>query len=330
MDKSTKVKLFLLDNLIWVLVVVFFLVNAVMTPKFASVSNITNIFYHMSVLSMLVLGAGLTFVIGQMDLSLESTTAFAPAVAAVVATKVFPGMNPVLTVFLTIAVGAVVGLFNGFLVSKVGVNAFLQTLSVNIILRGLAIFLVPYSITQLGDAYLWLGSGRVGNIMVAVIAIFIIFLVFQYIMKYTRFGREFISTGGNKQASYIAGINTSRITIWGFVLSGALAAMAGLLAAGRAGSVSNNMGKDMNMMAFAGAILGGASLDGGVGMPLGMLGGAILLQMVSNSLTLLGVDVNLVYACKGVIIFVALLLDHYKADMRSRMLMSRQIKAVKG
>src|SRR5690606_24067075 len=137
---------------------------------------------------------------------------------------------------------------------------------------------------------------------------------------------QFIATGGNPRASYISGVNVDRITISAFVLAGILAAVAGLLAAGRQGSVTNTMGEGMVLLAFAGALLGGASLQGGAGTPMGMLGGALLLGMFSNALNLLGVGVHLVYASKGALIFVALLIDQARIRWRNHLLHVEQME----
>ncbi|MDO4581758.1 MAG: ABC transporter permease [Bacillota bacterium] len=327
MYNSNKIKLFLLDNLIWVLVLLFFIINAIFTPKFASPTNLVNICYHATILALLVLGQGLILIVGQMDLSIESTMAFAPGIAVLLATQWLPGgMNPYICILVTLLVGALVGLFNGLLVSRVGVNPFLQTLSTNIMLRGLVLFLLPFSLFNIDPVYIFAGSGFVFGIQAAIPIVLVIFAIFQYVLKYTTFGRSFMATGGNAKASYISGINTKRILTIAFVLSGLLAGVAGLLAAGRAGSIANSMGDGMVMMSFAGAILGGASLSGGKGTPLGMLGGALLLQMISNSLTLLGVPINLVYAVKGGLIFLAILLDRYKIRLRSNILQQAQLK----
>lgn len=236
------------------------------------------------------------------------------------------GMDPYVCILVTLLVGACVGVFNGLMVAKVGVNSFLQTLASNIIIRGLVLFMLPFSLSRLNHVYTFAGSGFIFGIQAAIPIVLSVFIIFQLIMKYTSFGRQVISTGGNPQASYIAGINTSRLLVIVFALSGMLAAMAGLLSAGRSGAVANSMGTGMNMMAIAGGILGGASLTGGKGMPIGMLGGAILLQMISNSLTLLGVPINLVYASKGALIFLALLLDRYKVYLRNSILEKKQME----
>ncbi|HOV79289.1 MAG TPA: ABC transporter permease [Bacillota bacterium] len=331
MPKKLQIQLFLLDNLIWVIVAGFFLINAVITPKFATYGNLVNILYHSAIMSMLVLGEGLILVIGQIDLSIESILVFAPGLAMLLVSKWLPfDAGPVTAIVLTLAVGALVGLFNGVCIAKIGVNPFLQTLSMMIILRGLVLFLVPFSIFPLHKVYTYAGQARtVGNIPVAVPVVLVIFLIFQFILHYTSFGRHFVATGGNARASFISGVNTGRMVICAFVIAGLLAAVAGLLAAGRQGSVSNSMGEGMVLLAFAGAILGGASLEGGKGTPMGMLGGALLLGMFSNSLNLLGVTVTLVYATQGALIFVAIVLDRVRIKVRSYLLHQEQVRKLK-
>ncbi|HBC92816.1 MAG TPA: ABC transporter permease, partial [Pelotomaculum sp.] len=328
MPKKLQVQLFLLDNLIWVIVAGFFLLNVLITPKFATYDNLVNILYHSAIMSMLVLAQGLVMIIGLLDLSIESILAFAPGIALLLATKWLPGsIDPITCILITLAVGALVGLFNGVFIAKIGVNPFLQSLSMLIMLRGVVLFLVPFSIFPLAQVYTYAGQARMaGNIPVAIPIILIIFIIFHFVLQHTTFGRYFVATGGNAKASFVSGINTSKMVIWAFVISGMLAAVAGLLAAGRQGSISNSMGEGMVMLSFAGAILGGASLDGGKGTPLGMLGGALLLGMIANSLNLLGVNVSLVYATQGALIFLAIVIDRVREKVRNHLLHQEQVK----
>ncbi len=320
MSRKMKIQLFILNNLIWAILIIYFTVNAVFTPNFLQYDNVINIFYHSSILGMLVLGQGLILLTGNLDLSIESTLAFAPAVAMIAATQWFPGMGPYVTILMTLIIGALVGFFNGSIVSYLGIHSFIHSLSMLIILRGLTLFLVPFAIFKLHPVYSFAGSERIfGNIPVAVVLMLGIFLLMHFIMRSTPFGRYLLATGGNPDASYISGINTRRIITYAFICSGVLAAIAGLLAAGRQDAINNTMGKDMVLLSFAGAILGGCSLNGGRGTPLGMLGGALLLGMIDNSLTLIGVNVFLLYACYGVIIFLAVLLDRIKTKWRDHL-----------
>jgi simple sugar transport system permease protein/ribose transport system permease protein len=319
MRNIAKVQLTLLDNLVWLLLLVFFLFNSVFTTNFFSLQNMINILYQTTVISLLVLAQGIVMMVGELDLSIDSTLAFAPGVAVLAAAS-FSWLNPVFTILLTFIVGAAVGLVNGLFVAKMKANSFLLTLSTEIAMRGLVLFWVPFSIAGLHSVYAFLGKGKIGLIPVAVIAVLVIYAVFEFIFRKTIFGRKFLLTGGNRRASFISGINTDKVMIWAFVLAGILAAVAGLITAGRQGAVSNVMGKDLVMMAFAGAILGGCSFNGGMGKPIGMLGGALLLGMIDNSLNLMGVNVNLVSATKGALIFVAILLDRIKFQLNARIL----------
>lgn len=329
MSKKLKAQLFVLDNLIWVIVIGFFLINAFFTPRFATPTNIVNIFYHSAIMSMLVLGQGLILIMGNLDLSIESTLAFAPGIAMLVATQwIAGGLHPVMAIILTLAIGALVGFFNGFCISKVKVNPFLQTLSMMIILRGLILYLVPFSIFPLHKTYIYAGQARIGEIPVSIPIVLVIFLISHCLLQYTPFGRRFMATGSNPRASFICGVDTTKMVIYAFMISGFLAAVAGLLAAGRQGSVSNTMGDGMVLLAFAGAILGGASLEGGKGTPIGMLGGAVLLGMFSNSLNLLGVGVTIVYATKGALIFLAILIDRVRVKIRNHLLHQEQLRKI--
>jgi len=330
MDKKMKIELFLLDNLIWLILGVYFLINAFITPRFLTYNNIVNIIYHSSILGMLILAQGLVIMTGHIDLSIESTLAFAPGIAILIATKYLPNMDPILAIIFTLLIGALVGFFNGYCITVIGINSFLQTLSMEIILRGLVLYLIPFSIFNLDKVYTFIGKGKIfGNIPIAIFVMISIFLVFDFIFKRTPFGRYFLATGGNARASYISGINTRKIIISSFVLAGMLAATAGLLAAGRQNAVNNTMGNGMVLLSFAGAILGGTSLSGGKGTPIGMLGGTLFLGTVSNSLTLLGINVFIVYAIQGLLIFIALILDRIKEKIKDNLFHRETIKKFK-
>ncbi len=315
---AMRLQLFLLDNLIWVILAGFFLLNALFTPSFLRAENLVNIFYHSSILSMLVLGQGIVLITGNIDLSIESILAFSPALAMLLAMKWLPGgLNPYAAILVTLGVGVALGLMNGAFVTGVGINSFIHTLSMLIILRGLTLFLVPFALFKLGPVYTFLGSARIGGaIPVAVVLMLAVFAALSAVLKNTPFGRYLLATGGNPTASYISGIPTKRMVLYAFMLSGALAAVAGLLAAGRQDAVNNTMGKDLVLFTFAGAILGGCSLGGGKGTALGMLGGALLLGMITNALTLIGINVFILYATYGVLIFAAVLLDRLRVKLR--------------
>lgn len=330
MKRRTRIQMALIDNLIWVLVALFFAINAMVTPRFASYNNVVNILYHSSIMSMLVLGQGLVLINGKLDLSIESTLGFAPGIAMLLSMRVLPGVvGPGTAIVLTLAIGALLGAFNGVCIARLKINPLLQTLASMIMIRGILLFIFPFSLFPLDPIFRYAGAGRLpGNIPISIPLILIIFVVLNGVLQHTPFGRHFVSSGGNPRAGYVSGINVDRMTIYAYVIAGTLAAVGGLLAAGRQGSISNAMGEGMVLLSFAGALMGGASLQGGKGTPLGMLGGALLLGMFSNSLNLLGVGPSLIYASKGALIFLALLLDRGRIKWRAQLLHKEQLRSL--
>lgn len=334
MSGSLKIKLTLLDNIIWLMLFLFFFACALGIPAFASWNNIVNILYHTTIMSMLVLAQGFVLLNGNFDLSIDAVLAFAPGVVILASTEWFPVAlgNPYLAILLTLLLGGGIGFFNGYCVAKLGMNAFMQTLSLSIILRGMVLFLIPLSIFPLDPVYSFIGKARfsaVGNLPAAIPVTFTIYFLFHILLRHTVFGRNYLATGGNARASFVAGIDTRKMVIAGFVIAGLLSAVAGMLTAGRQDSVSNTMGNGMTLLAFAGALLGGTSMSGGKGSAFGMLGGAILLGMFSNALNLLGVKVTLIHAAQGALIFVAILTDRFRISLRTRLLRNEQLQKLK-
>ncbi len=328
MKKSTIFQMYLIDNLIWVLVIAFFIVNTIFTPNFATSGNMINVLYHSSIMSLLVMAQGLVLINGKLDLSLESILGFAPGIAMLLSLNVYPDLiGPVSGLILTLIIGGLIGLFNGVCIGRLNINPLLQTLASMIMFRGILLFAIPSSIFPLDPIFRFPGSARIADVVpVAIPLILVIFLAFHLFLQYTPLGRHFVSAGGNPRASFVSGIDVQKMTIYAYVLAGVLAAVGGILAAGRQGSVDNGMGEGMVLLSFAGALMGGASLQGGEGTPLGMLGGALLLGMFDNALNLQGVGPSLIYALKGGLIFIALLLDRTRVKWRGHLLHKEQME----
>ena len=323
----TKIKLKILDNIIWVILVILIIVNAIIIPRFFTYGNLMNILYHSSVLGFLVIAESLCLITGNFDLSIESTVAFAPAIGVLLMVKWIPGFSPILAIIVTLAVGGVIGLLNGIMIAKFNINPFLQTLSFLIILRGMTYKLIPMSIFNLPQKFIFLGSQKVlFNIPVAVLVMLLGIYLVHIMLTKRIYGRSLIAIGGNERASFISGIDIEKVKIIVFVISGMLAAFAGIIAVGRQQSITNAMGEGLVFMAFAAAVMGGVRLNGGVGTALGMLGGLLVLGVIDNSLTMLGVDAFMVYAVKGMLIFAAIVLDNSKTKMREIILFKEELR----
>ncbi len=292
---------------IFVLLVIGFFVD----PVFLTAQNLTNVLQQQTELSLVVLAEAMILISGKFDLSLESTVGLAPAAAVLIITGSLGGITlpQELAIPLTLLIGAGIGLVNGFLILKFRLSAFIVTLGMLIVLRGLqvgftggrSIFDLPPSMNDLGIA-VWLGIPA--SIWIC-LAIYIVAIVF---LGYFRQGRAIYAIGGSVDASRAAGIRTDRVVWMVFIIGSTLAALAGVLLAGRLGSIAAAQAQGLIFTVFAAAVIGGISLDGGKGTLFGALSGVIVLGLIQNILTLAGVTGEWIGAIYGGIILAALML----------------------
>jgi ribose/xylose/arabinose/galactoside ABC-type transport system permease subunit len=266
-------------------------------------------------LGLLVLAEALILITGKFDLSLESTMGLAPVVGIVL---VVPASSHGLgtewpswtAIPLCLLVGALIGAFNGLLILKFQLSAFIVTLGMLITLRGLhngvsggnSLFDLPPSFLALGFEK-WLGVPI--SVWIAAVA----FLAGMVFLSYFRHGRSLYAIGGNVDAAKAAGIRTNRVTWIVFIIGGVLAALAGILETGHLGAIGANMGEGDIFKVFAAAVIGGISLNGGKGTIFGALCGVLMLGLIESNLTLLHVDGHWFKAIDGAIILLALVLS---------------------
>jgi ribose/xylose/arabinose/galactoside ABC-type transport system permease subunit len=295
-------------------IIVLVLVGALIDPVFLSSANITNVLQQQTELSLLVLAEAIILIGGRFDLSLESTVGLAPALGvALVIPAASNGIGTewasALAIPICLLVGLAIGAFNGLLILRFGLSAFIVTLGMLIVLRGLQIgitggqnlFELPESVLYLGNA-LWLGLPA--SIWICAI----LFAIGIAVLGFFRHGRAVYAIGGNRDAARAAGIRADRVMWIVFIVGGVLAALAGLLMTGRLGSVAAAQGDGMIFTVFAAAVIGGVSMEGGKGTLFGALCGVIVLGLINNILTLAGVSAQWIQAIYGLIILVALML----------------------
>jgi simple sugar transport system permease protein len=292
-------------------------VGFIVSPVFLRTDNIINVLQSMSEIGILVLAETLVLIAGKMDLSLESTFGLAPGIAAwlVVDPAVTHGLGVhavpgALAVPIVLLIGALIGGFNGLLIVRFGLNGFIVTLGMLIVLRGLltgvsggkTFFALPASMTYLGSAT-WIG------VPTSIWITLILYAVTIVALGYTRPGRSLYAIGGNVDAARAAGIRTDRVMWVTLVVAGALAALAGLLISGRLASVAAAQGDGAIFQVFAAAVIGGVSLNGGKGTVFGAFTGVLLLFMIINVLTLAGVPAQWTNFLNGAVILVALVVS---------------------
>jgi simple sugar transport system permease protein len=296
--------------------VLLLIVGAIVSPAFLSVGNFAGIGQQSSALGVVVVGESLILLIGGMDLSLESTFGLAPMVAAwlIVPISGFGDgidLNPYLGLLILIAVGAAVGLVNGLLIVKGRLNGFIVTLGMTIVLAGLQNGIVKaQSLFNLPTAFGYLGAANFGQVPVSLVVAVIIFVGVGLFLRYHRTGRAIYAVGGNPAAARAAGIKVERLKIGVYVAGSVLAAVGGLMEAGRVSAVTGQQGYGEGIIfnVFAAAVIGGVSLKGGRGNMVGAASGVILLGIVQNILELANVSNYWIEAINGAVILFALVL----------------------
>lgn len=306
-----RFKEFLIQNKSLVVLVVFCVVIALLNPRFLTVSNLLNILRQTSVNS--VIAVGMTFVIltGGIDLSVGSVLAIAGAVAA---TMIAHGNNTYLTIIAALAIGAGIGAFNGFIISKGKLQPFIATLGVMTLARGYTLVFTDGKPISTGSAANATAFGNVGagyflGIPLPIYIMILVFAAAYYILRHTRVGRYIYSLGCNEEATIYSGINTDRIKVLVYTISGFLAALAGIIITARLSSAQPQAGSGYELDAIAAVVLGGTSMAGGTGGIFGTIIGALIIGVLNNSLNLMDVSSYYQQLLKGVVILIAVLLD---------------------
>jgi ribose/xylose/arabinose/galactoside ABC-type transport system permease subunit len=290
------------------------IVGAIIAPRFLTTVNLINILEQVSVLGLTTIGLTFVVLIGRLDLSLEGIVGFAPMLAAVMLVPAAAGGFGVELpgwMGLIVALGAagLIGVFNGFMVVKVGLNPFISTLGLLVLLRGgVLIISNGRSIYSPGRALTYLGSERLLGVPVSVFVFLAVAIVVGLVFQYHRYGRALYAVGGNEEAARAAGINVDRVIWSAFIFAALLAGLAGILMTGRLDSAVTTQGEGIIFSAFAAAVIGGVSLGGGKGNIIGVVSGVLLIGVINNLLTLAQVPSFYVQASTGAVIIVAAVL----------------------
>jgi simple sugar transport system permease protein len=289
-------------------------VGSFVSDAFLTTTNFINIFQQSSELAIVVIAESMILIVGKFDLSLESTFGLAPMIGGwlIVAADSSGsgyGVSPAVGILAVFVVGAAVGAINGMLIVKYRLNAFIVTLAMLILLRGITLGLVNgQTLYDLPPSFAYLGSATWAGVPASVWIAGALYVVAGLVLRYHTFGRAIYAVGGNSEAARAAGLRTGRITWLVFVIGGVLAALAGLMQSGRIASVTSSQGQNLIFNVFAAAVIGGISLNGGRGRMLGALTGVVLLGMISNILVLSQVPTFWIDASYGAVILLALTL----------------------
>lgn len=323
-DRAAALNL-LLDHLVWLILAIILIVCSLTIDRFFQLGIFLNILHHATFVGLIAIGLSFCIIAGHMDLSVESVMAFAAMLAAWLAAGRGSASGLELdtwtTLLLAVLFGAAAGAFNGVLVIRFQINAFIVTLATYIAIRGLGLVLTGgRSMYGLPDSFRGVATAEVLGLPLLVVLLIGAYVVFHVVLTRTQFGRYVYLVGGNPIAPFRAGINVQRVLYTVFIMSGVLAAIAGWLLAARSNGATPNLGLGMLFEAFAAVVIGGVSLRGGVGRLSGVFAGVLLLSAIDTAINIMGLEPYYMQVIRGGLMLLAVLLDSAKTTIRRRYL----------
>lgn len=290
-------------GVVWLLVIALFVAAAVASDDFATVRNLSNLSRQLTVLALVALGQFLVVLTAGIDLSVGSVVKLTSLLAAITMAgsngRLMPG------ILVALGVGAVAGAVNGAAVVRLRVPAFVTTLGTLAALQGLALFIAPTPRGRTSPLLVKMFSWQLGPVYVVVLLVALVWLTAWWWLGRARWGRHVYAVGGQEEVARLTGVGVGRVRFSVYVLSGVLAGLAGAVTVAKSGVGDPNAGLGLEFESLAAVVVGGVSLFGGRGRLLGVLGGVVLLGMISNIFNLVGIDVWYQQLMKGLLILVA-------------------------
>lgn len=292
--------------------IIICIILGIMMDSFLTVRNFTNIMRQISINVILACGMTMVIILGGIDLSVGSIIAISGCLCCGLITN--EGMPAYAAIPISILAGTLVGIFNGFVVSRTTIPPFIVTLAMMNIGRGFArIYTKATTILVDDEVFTFIGSGTVlGGIPIHIVYMVVVIAVSALILNRTKLGRNIYAVGDNKQAASYSGIHAKRVTMTVFVLMGFFAACAGIISSARTFSGQFNVGEGAEMDAISAVVLGGTSMSGGIGHLSGTIIGCIVIGVLNNGMNILGIDSSWQYVVKGVVVLLAVFIDYFK------------------
>jgi ribose transport system permease protein len=290
---------------------------AVATPYFLTTDNLMGVFRSFSTTAMMSIGMVMVIITGGIDLSVGSVMGLSGLVTALAFQH---GLPTVACVGCGLGVGLLFGLTNGLLVTVGRLPPFIATLGTLSIGRGLMYIItkgVPVT-PDTPESFSAIGQGYLGAVPAPVIIMLILAVVFSVVMSFTKFGRHVYATGGNEHAAWISGVNTARVKLIVYTLTGFISSIAGIVAFSRYLSAEPASGFGIELDVIAAAAIGGASLAGGVGSVQGAVIGAALTGIIANGVVLMNINTYAQQAITGAVILIAVSVDVWRHAGKER------------
>jgi ribose/xylose/arabinose/galactoside ABC-type transport system permease subunit len=326
MNTHTRIQVLFTNGILEIILVLLCLALTLTASGFLTAENLLNVLRNVSMQGVIAFGMTMVIISGEIDLSVGSAVAFSACLTAFLTQKLSAGWASLpiaaaigIAIASALLVGFFLGVFTGVMRTRYNVPSFITTLALMTGLSGAAELITNgFPLTPFPDWYNFIGGGYLAGVPFPALLFLLTFIVLQFLMNYTSFGRSVYAVGGNAEAARLSGINVGRIKIVVLGITAFLAALSGIMVSSEIMSGTATTAKGWELDVIAAVIIGGTSLMGGVGRIWGTMIGVVFLGVLMNGMTLLNVSEYWQHVVRGVIILVAVLLNLLQKEKRRR------------
>lgn len=286
------------------------LLTSIVSPKFRTLPNLRNVATQATVVAVVAIAQTSVLLIGGIDMSVSSVISMSTILMAMFSAN--SGLGLLGSIVLSLAMGAFVGLVNGIGVVKFKIPAMIITISTQAFLKGICLILMPSSGGKVNMGFQMFMKQKMGVLTTASLTALLLYIAFFVMFHYTRFGRGIYAIGNGETYASQSGIKTGKTIIGVYMMAGMMAAVAGVLLSARIATGNPLVGDSYAMDSVAAAVVGGISMNGGVGTVFGALAGAMILSLINNIMNNVGISPYYQYIIKGLILVLSLLIFQLK------------------
>ncbi len=318
-NKNSILNIFKRSNMtaIGMVLIIMFIIACIGSPYFLDVYNIQSLLRDLAIIGMIGIAQSLLLLVGELDLSVGKIATLCGILSGMF--MIYAKINPWVALTCGLIFGIFFGLLNGLIITKLRLNSMVATIGMQGVYGGINLVLTKgKAITGIPEQIQFLGKGSLGIVPMPFIFCIIVLVIVLFLVKKTKTGRYIYAIGNSREAATILGIKVDQIRVFIYVVVGLISSLAGLLYVCRLGSAQSTLGESWPMNSIAASVIGGVSLNGGIGNPAGALIGAAIISIISNMIVLFGVNAYWQQAVSGIVVVLAISFSSIMEIVRER------------
>lgn len=318
-NKNSILNIFKRSNMtaIGMVLIIMFIIACMGSPYFLDVYNIQSLLRDLAIIGMIGIAQSLLLLVGELDLSVGKIATLCGILSGML--MIYAKINPWVALICGLIFGIFFGLLNGLIITKLRLNSMVATIGMQGVYGGINLVLTKgKAITGIPEQIQFLGKGSLGIVPMPFIFCIIVLVLVLFLVKKTKTGRYIYAIGNSREAATILGIKVDQIRVFIYVVVGLISSLAGLLYVCRLGSAQSTLGESWPMNSIAASVIGGVSLNGGIGNPAGALIGAAIISIISNMIVLFGVNAYWQQAVSGIVVVLAISFSSIMEIVRER------------